>query len=111
MKSQHFGEGLECSRSNGVGRFTILVLIASLAAFLLWLLGSAAEHAGLHDRLHPGSRKRRVYSKLFLARLLLVIERCRCELDQLTESIRCVDQWVAKDHDALMTESMGLDSI
>lgn len=34
MKSQHFGEGLERSRSSGVGRFTVLVLIASLAAFL-----------------------------------------------------------------------------
>lgn len=33
------------------------------------------------------------------------------ELDQLTESIRWVDQWVAKDHDALMIESMGHDSI
>ncbi len=30
MKSQHFGEGLERSRSNGVGRFRVLVLIASL---------------------------------------------------------------------------------
>ncbi|MEA3276262.1 MAG: transposase, partial [Pseudomonadota bacterium] len=35
MKSQHFGEGLERSRSNGSARFTVLVLIASLAAFLL----------------------------------------------------------------------------
>jgi hypothetical protein len=26
MKSQHFGEGLECSRSEGVGRFRVLVL-------------------------------------------------------------------------------------
>jgi hypothetical protein len=31
MKSQHFGEGLECSASRGVGRYTVLVLIASLA--------------------------------------------------------------------------------
>jgi hypothetical protein len=104
MKSQHFGEGLERSRSNGVGRFTVLVLIASLAAFLLWLLGTAAEHAGLHQRLHPSNGKRRVYSKLFLARLLLVIERCHCELDQLTESITCIDRWVASDHDALLLE-------
>jgi hypothetical protein len=102
MKSQHFGEGLERSRSNGVGRFTVLVLIASLAAFLLWLLGTAAEAAGMHEKLHPSNRKRRVYSKLFLARLLLVLERCHGELDRLLKSITDVDQWVARDHDALL---------
>ena len=102
MKSQHFGEGLERSRSNGVGRFSVLVLIASLAAFLLWLLGTAAEAAGLHAQLHPSNRKRRVYSKLFLARLLLVLERYQGELDRLTPSITDVDQWVARDHDALL---------
>jgi len=68
-----FGDGLEGSRSEGTDRFTVLVLIATLAAFLLWLLGTAAEQAGLHRWLHPGNDKRRVYSRLFLARLLLVI--------------------------------------
>jgi len=96
------GEGLECSRSNGVGRFSVLVLIASLAAFLLWLLGTAAGAAGLHEQLHPSNRKRSVYSKLFLARLLLVLERCHRELDHLAEAITDVDQWVARDHDALL---------
>jgi len=43
MKSQHFGEGLACNRSNGTGRFSVLVLIASLAAFLLWLLGEVVK--------------------------------------------------------------------
>ena len=47
LKSQHYGEGLERSRSRSAGRFTVLVLIASLAAFLLWLLG--------HRRNAPGT--------------------------------------------------------
>jgi len=47
LKSQQFGERLECSRSRGVGRFTVRVLIASLAAFILWLLGTATERCGL----------------------------------------------------------------
>jgi hypothetical protein len=102
MKSQHFGEGLECSRSAGVGRFRVLVLIASLAAFLLWLLGSAAAAAGWQEQLHPSNGQRRVYSKLFLARLLLVLERCHGELDRLAESIMDVEQWVARDHDGLL---------
>jgi len=53
MKTEHFGEGLERSASSGTGRFTVLVLIASLAAILLWLIGTAAERTGLHERLRP----------------------------------------------------------
>jgi len=63
MKSQHFGESLERSRSNGTGRFTVLVLIASLAALFLWLLGTAAETLGFEKRMRPGSPKRRACSR------------------------------------------------
>ena len=52
LKSQHFGERLECSHSRWVGRFTVWVLIASLAAFVLWLLGTAAERCGCQRWLH-----------------------------------------------------------
>ncbi|HYN77979.1 MAG TPA: transposase, partial [Lamprocystis sp. (in: g-proteobacteria)] len=83
LKSQHFNEGLERSRSAGSGRFTVLVLIATLAAFLLWLLGTAAERLDLHRWLHPGNGKRRVYSRLFLARLLFVLDSCRVHLDDV----------------------------
>lgn len=104
VKSQHFGEGLECSRSRGVGRFTVLVLIASLAAFVLWLLGTAAERGGLERWLHPGNGKRRVYSRLFLARLLVVLETCHDVLIELVGTIRPLDQWVADEHDALVAD-------
>ena len=104
MKSQHFGEGLECSASNGTGRFTVLVLIASLAAILLWLIGTAAEHGGLHERLRPGSRKRRAYSRLFLARLLLTLDAYKTAAAELLDAIGPLDQWVATDHDALLAE-------
>jgi hypothetical protein len=104
LKSQHFGEGLERSRSEGAGRFTILVLIATLAAFLLWLLGSAAERIELQRWLHPGNGKRRVYSRLFLARLLLVLDSCQTRLDAVILALGPLDQWVANDHDALLVE-------
>jgi len=104
MKSQHFGEGLECNRSSGTGRFTALVLIASLAGFFLWLLGKAAEHCGLERRIHPGSGKRRAYSRLFLARLLLVLEPYRNVLEELVPTIKRPDQWIARDHDALLAD-------
>ena len=104
MKSEHFGEGLERSASSGVGRFTVLVLIASLAAILLWLIGTAAERAGLHERLRPGSRKRRAYSRLFLARLLLTLEHCKRAIVDLLQAVGPLDQWVASDHDSLLAE-------
>jgi hypothetical protein len=102
MKSQHFGSGLECSASNGVGRFTVLVLIASLAALLLWLIGTAAERGGWHTRMRPGSRQRRAYSRVFLARLLLTLDDGRPIAAELAEAIGPWDQWVATDHDALL---------
>jgi hypothetical protein len=105
LKSQHYGEGLERSRSCGAGRFTVLVLIASLAAFLLWLLGTAATHQGLHQRLRPGSRKRNAYSRLFLARLLLSLESCRDLIAQLVAAVVQVDQWVSSHHGALFPEA------
>jgi hypothetical protein len=71
MKSKHFGEGLERNASSGTGRFTVLVLIATLAAILLWLIGTAAEAKGPHERLHPGSRIRRAYSRRLPVRPLL----------------------------------------
>ncbi|MGD8275965.1 MAG: IS4 family transposase [Thiohalocapsa sp.] len=102
MKSQHFGEGLECSASSGTARFTVLVLIASLAAILLWLIGTAAERCGLHERLRPSTRKLRAYSRLFLARLLLTLEDCRTSIAELVDAIGSPGQWVASDHDALL---------
>lgn len=103
MKSEHFGEGLERSASSGTGRFTVLVLIASLAAILLWLIGTATERSGLHERFRPGSRKRRAYSRLFLARLLLTVEPCKAAAADLADAIGPLDQWVATDHAALLT--------
>jgi hypothetical protein len=84
-----------------------LVLIASLAAFLLWLIGTAAERVGLDRRLHPGNGKRRVYSRVFLARLLLVLDSTRDVLDELFAAIAPPDRWVASDHDALLADSAG----
>jgi hypothetical protein len=102
MKSQHFGAGLECSASKGEQRFTVLVLIASLAAILLWLIGAAAERCGLPERLRPNNRKRRAYSRVFRARLLLTLEHARTAVATLADAIGPLDQWVGRDHDALL---------
>lgn len=104
MKSQHFGEGLERSRSRSAGRYTVLVLIASLAAFVLWLLGTAAIDRDLDRHLRPGSRKRRPYSRPFLARLLLTLEDYRPLLDGLADALTNIGQWAADQHNRLFAE-------
>jgi hypothetical protein len=66
------------------------------------VLGTGAEHGGLHRWLHPVNGKRRVYSRLFLTRLLLVLERCRLHLDNLILALGPLDQWAASNHAALL---------
>jgi hypothetical protein len=104
LKSQQFGEGLECSRSRRLGRYTVLVLITSLTAFLLSLLSTAAERCGRHRRLHPGNGKRRIYSRVFPARLLLVLESSREMLAEAPAALGPPEQWVANDHNALLDQ-------
>jgi hypothetical protein len=86
---------------------TVLVSIASPAAFLLRLIGTAAERAGIHRRIHPGNGKRRVYSRVLLARLLLVRDSARDVLDVLLAALAPPDQWVAGEHDALLADVAG----
>ncbi len=75
-----------------------------LAAILLWLIGTAAERCGVHERMRPGSRKRRACSRLFLARRLLTLEDCRTTIAELVDAIETPDLWVANDHDRLLAE-------
>ncbi|NKN34724.1 transposase, partial [Marichromatium bheemlicum] len=105
MKSLHFGQGLERCHSQGIGRFTVLVLIASLSAFLLWLIGTAAIDLKLDRTLCPGARRRRAYSRLFLARLLLTLDGYRQHLGAVFDTMTSIDQWVATEHMALFDDS------
>ena len=82
----------------------MLVLLASLAAVLLWLIGAAAERSGVRERLRPGSRTRRAYSRLLLARLLLTLEDCGTTIAELVDAIGRPDQRVVGNHDALLAE-------
>jgi hypothetical protein len=63
------------------------VPIASLAAFLLGLIATAAERPGLDRRLHPGNPERRVYLQGFPARRLFVLDGIRHVLDDLPTTI------------------------
>ena len=79
-KSIPLGMGLEVSQSRSAGRLQALLLIGTLAAFLLWHIGQLAEAEGLHRRFKATTRPGRELSIVWLGKLL-----CSIDLQPLTE--------------------------
>lgn len=69
-KSTQLGMGLEVSQSRSAQRLHALLLIGTLAAFLLWHIGQLAEAEGLHLRFKATTRVARELSIITLAKLL-----------------------------------------
>lgn len=69
-KSIPLGMGLEVSQSRSALRLQALLLIGTLAAFLLWHLGQLAEAEGLHRRFKATTRAARELSIIWLGKLL-----------------------------------------
>lgn len=69
-KSAVYGMGLEIGRSRSALRLHALLLIATLAAFLLWHIGQLSEAEGLHRRFKATTRTARELSIITLAMLL-----------------------------------------
>lgn len=69
-KSTAFGMGHEISRSRSALRLHALLMLATLAAFLLWHIGQLAEAEGVHRRFKVTTRAARELSIITLARLL-----------------------------------------
>jgi hypothetical protein len=72
-KSTELGMGLELSQSRSAPRLHALLLIATLAAFLLWHIGQLAEAEGLHLRFKATTRVARELSIITLAKLLCAL--------------------------------------
>jgi len=68
----------------------VLVLIASLAAILLWLIGTAAERKGLARALRRVAVTPRLLAPV-LARLLLTVEHCKAAAADLADAIGPLD--------------------
>ena len=75
-KSIPLGMGLEVSQSRTAPRLHALLLIGTLAAFLLWHIGQLAEAEGMHLRFKATTRDARELSIITLAKLL-------CEFNSL----------------------------
>jgi hypothetical protein len=69
-KSTQLGMGLEISQSRSAPRLHALLLIGTLAGFLLWHIGQLAEAEGLHLRFKATNRLARELSIITLAKLL-----------------------------------------
>lgn len=87
-KSAVYGMGSEIGRSRSDGRLHALLLIATLAAFVLWHIGQLAEAEGLHRRFKATTREERELSVIALAILLCVLP----ELPLTSEARRILDR-------------------
>lgn len=72
-KSAEFGMGLQVSQSRSAQRLLALLLIGTLAAFVLWHIGQLAEAEGVHRRFKVTTRKAREFSIITLALLLCAL--------------------------------------
>lgn len=69
-KSPTFSMGMQTCRSRSSQRLLGLLVLAMLAAFLLWHLGQLAEAEGFHRRHRATTRRSRELSLISLGRLL-----------------------------------------
>jgi hypothetical protein len=69
-KSLRFGMGQELGRSRSALRLHALLLIATLASFLMWHIGQLAEAEGVHRHFKATTRLKRELSLISLARLI-----------------------------------------
>jgi hypothetical protein len=72
-KSTQFGAAWRFSRTQHIDKINILMLLAMLAALILWMIGFAAEQKKLHYSFQANTvRDKRVLSFPFLARQLII---------------------------------------
>ena len=83
-KSADLGMGLQISQSRSASRLHALLMIGTLAAFLLWHIGQLAEAEGWHRRFKSTTRIARELSIITLAKLLCALPRL-----PLTDTAMC----------------------
>lgn len=71
LKSPQFGMGLSTSQTRGRDRLSILLLIAALVTFALWVIGLGARRAGYNIQYGSPGKASNTLSIMSLARLWL----------------------------------------
>ena len=83
-KSVRYGIGFELNRSRSLKRLQLLLLVAMIATFVLWLLGMSARLTNQHLQYQANSIKNRnVLSVVYLGLRIAGDHRFRFELDEL----------------------------
>lgn len=73
-KAVHYGLGLSQNRRMNENRRSVLCLLAALATFVLWCIGTAARKTRMAKQVRVNSSsKREPYSTIYLARLLILL--------------------------------------
>jgi hypothetical protein len=94
-KNHRYGLGVANANRIGQQRRTNLLLVAALAAFLLWCIGVAGKNQPLSKQVRVNSSsKRDPYSAVFLARLLLRQPTFRLSNSQLWQSLTTIKPYV-----------------
>jgi len=95
VKSTRFGLSLELHRTYQVERLQILLLIATLALMVAWLMGKATELTGQHRHYQANTvRDRVVLSTIFVGLKVIDDPRLTLRLAELLAAIRCLDQLI-----------------
>lgn len=86
-KNEYYGLGLRRSRTRNIERLEVILLIAMLALFALYMIGKAAEIQGYHRQFQANTIKtRRVLSYSFLAMRILQYPKFEFTEEQLLNS-------------------------
>ena len=95
VKSTRFGLSLELHRTYQVERLQTLLLIATLALMVAWLMGKATELTGQHRHYQANTvRNRVVLSTIFVGLKVIDDPRLTLRLVDLLAALRCLDQLI-----------------
>jgi len=88
-KATHYGLGLSQNRGMKENRRSILCLLAALATFLLWCIGTAGRKTEIakHVRVNSSS-KSEPYSAIFLARLLISLRQFSLSEEEIIDAVK-----------------------
>ena len=95
LKSTRFGLSLELHRTYQLERLQVLLLIATLALMVAWLMGRATEITGQHRHYQANTvRDRVVLSTIFLGLKVIDDPRVTLRLRDLLAAISCLDELI-----------------
>lgn len=94
-KAVHHGLGLSQHRTMVKERRTLLCLLTTLANFVLWCIGVAAKDTPLARQVRVNSSsKRKAYSDIFLARLLIAQKHFRLPHKAIQNSMNTIQPYL-----------------